>query len=222
MEEVLVIAPHMDDEILGVGGTISWHINRGHKVVVCFVCQRAYNHKYVKKYIDEQKKAAAKAKNILGYHECILLNLKDELLDTALQTVIISLEKVVNKIKPDVVYLPHRGDNNQDHKTIFQAAMVVLRNFAAPHVKEIYSYEISSSTEQSPPFAEYAFLPNYFIDISPYLKRKLEALACYVRESRKFPHPRSLEAVQILAKKRGIQAMLHAAEAFEVIRIIRK
>jgi len=222
MKNILVIAPHPDDEVLGAGGVICRHVAAGDKVAVAFVCDRAYNHAYVKKYIQQERAAAMKAKAILGYHSIFFLGLKDELLDVKLQDVIIAIEEITTKVLPDIAYLPHRGDNNQDHRAVFQAAMVALRSFAQPKVSGIYSYETASSTEQAGPFPECAFLPNYFVDISGYIGRKLKALSCYDREKRQYPHPRSREAVEIFAKARGACAGLKSAEAFEAIRIIKR
>lgn len=216
--KILVIAPHMDDEVLGVGGTIAKHLKVGDFVGVCFVCKRAYNHQYIEKLIEEEKESALKAKGILGYDEVGFLDLEDELLDHKIQTVLVPLEKYVYKFSPDILYIPHRGDNNQDHRVVFQASMIVARTFGNHKIERILCYEALSSTEQAAPFVEYAFLPNFYIDIKDFLDKKLEALRCYEREGRAYPHPRSSDAVDILAKKRGTEVGFEAAEAFVLVR----
>ena len=215
---VLVIAPHMDDEVLGMGGAIAKHVSEGDEVYVCFVAHRVYEHKYDEEKNRVEIQCALKAKEVLGYKEAEFFNLSDERLDVCIQDVLIPLEAYINKIKPEVVYINHRGDNHQDHKAVFQAAMVALRPSATPHTKKILCYEVPSSTEQSPPFSDLAFLPNLYVNIEKHLKTKIDALRCYQTEKRGFPHPRSLEGVRILAKKRGMEIGFKAAEAFIIMR----
>lgn len=216
--KTLVIAPHMDDEVLGMGGLIARHVSAGDDVCVCFIAHRVYAHRYDEVKNKVEVECALKAKELLGYREAEFFNLNDERLDACLQDVLIPLEEYVNKVRPEVVYLNHRGDNNQDHKAVFQAAMVALRPVETPYIKRILCYEVPSSTEQSPPFPEYVFLPNVYIDIKEFLDKKLAALRCYDRESRVYPHPRSVEAVETLARKRGSEAGFEAAEAFILLR----
>ncbi|MBF0557354.1 MAG: PIG-L family deacetylase [Nitrospirae bacterium] len=218
MKKVLIIAPHMDDETLGCGGTICRRVKAGDKVCVFFIAHRVYNHVFDERRNNIEKAHALKAKNALGYSDTLFLNLPDERLDACIQDIIIPLEKGFFDLKPDVVYVPFSGDNNQDHRAVFDAARVVLRPAATPFVKEIYMYETPSSTEQSPPLPENAFLPNYYVNIKNTIGKKIKALGCYETEGRKYPHPRSAEAVKIAAQKRGIEAGFEYAEAFVMLR----
>lgn len=221
MTKILVIAPHMDDEVLGVGGTIARHVAEGDEVYVCFVAHRVYDHKFDEEKNKTEVQCALKAKEVLGYKEAEFFNLNDERLDVCIQDILIPLEAYINKINPVVVYVNHRGDNHQDHRAVFQAAMIALRPFANKGIKKILSYEVPSSTEQSPPFNEFAFLPNFYVNIEKYLKTKITALHCYQTEKREFPHPRSDKGVEILAMKRGSEVGFKAAEAFMLIREIK-
>jgi len=216
--KVLVISAHMDDEVLGVGGTIAKHVARGDEVHVCVVCNRAYDHRYEPSLVEEEKAATRAAAEVLGYKELHFLNLKDERLDECELDVIVPIEDCVNRVRPNIVYTHHRGDVNQDHRVVFRASLVACRSIAPHKVSRFLSYEVPSSTEQAPPFPEYAFSPNVYVEIATYMERKLEALTKYQRESRPFPHPRSKEAIQILAGKRGVEVGLTAAEAFALIR----
>jgi LmbE family N-acetylglucosaminyl deacetylase len=216
--KILVIAPHMDDEVLGAGGTIARHVSEGDDVYVCFVAHRIYGHKFDKEKNKIERKYAMNAKKILGYKEAKFLGLSDERLDVAIQDIIIPLEKYVGNVRPDVSYINHGGDNNQDHKAVFQAAMVVLRTFSSPTVKRILSYEVPSSTEQSQFFARQIFMPNYYVNIEKHLGKKIRAIKAYKTELRQFPHPRSAMAIKTLAMKRGTEIGFKAAEAFMVIR----
>lgn len=216
--KVLVVSAHMDDEVLGVGGTIAKHVSNGDYVTVCFMANRAYNHKYDKKCIREQKNAALKAKKIFGYQEIVFLDLKDEQLDDKAIDILMPLENVFKKISPDIVYLNHSGDTNQDHKAAFNAGIIACRSFANPALSRVLSYEVLSSTDQIPAVKELAFLPNFYVNIDRYIAKKIEAMECYKAEFKKFPHPRSKSAIIALARKRGVEANLKAAEAFMVLR----
>ena len=215
---ILVIAPHMDDETLGAGGTIARHVKAGEHVSVCCVAHRVYNHRFDKKQDAFERKCAQHAQKILGYRDLIFLGLPDERLDTCLQDVIIPLEKVVKQARPDVVYLNHHGDNNQDHRAVFQAAMVALRPVANPSIQRVLCYETPSSTDQSPPLPSLAFLPNYYVNIAATLPAKIAALKAYRTEIKPFPHPRSVMGIETQAKKRGMESGFQAAEAFVQIR----
>lgn len=218
MKKVLIIAPHLDDEILGCGATIARHVENGDIVHVCVVAHRVYEHVYDADKANIEKAHSLSAKNTLGYQEIEYLDLPDERLDSCLQDIIIPLEKYFLSICPEIVYVPFYGDNNQDHRAVFHAARVVLRPAACPQLSSVFMYETPSSTEQSLPFAENFFTPNHYVDIEKYLDIKLTALQCYETEKRNFPHPRSSEAIRILSQKRGTEIGFSAAEAFMVLR----
>jgi LmbE family N-acetylglucosaminyl deacetylase len=217
-KKILVIAPHMDDEALGCGGVIAKHCAQRDLVYVCFVAHRVYGHRFDQSANRIQKEHALRARLVLGYKEAVFLNLGDERLDACLQDMIIPLENYAQKLKPDTVYCPFRQDNNQDHRAVFDAARVALRPLATSFIQSIFMYEVPSSTEQSPALAELAFLPNYYVDISGHIRQKSEAIKCYKRESRAWPHPRSQKAIKVLAQKRGIEIGFSYAEAFMVLR----
>lgn len=218
MTKVLIIAPHMDDEILGCGATIAKHVDQGDEVYVCVVAHRIYNHVFDKEKNDIEINHSQMAKELLGYKEIIYLDLNDERLDVCLQDIIIPLEGCVSKIKPEIVYIPFYEDNNQDHRAVFEASQVVLRPLATDFIKQIFMYETSSSTDQSPPILKNSFLPNYYINVENYLDKKIRAARCYETENRNYPHPRSERALIVLAEKRGIEIGFRAAEAFVILR----
>lgn len=216
--KILVIAPHMDDEVLGLGATIARHVKEGDEVHVCCVAHRIYDHRFDEAKNCIEMDCAKRAKEVLGYKDIRFLNLPDERLDVCLQDIIIPLERCVQDVQPEIVYICHRGDNNQDHRAVFQAAMVALRPVGNPGIQRVLCYETPSSTEQAPPVTESAFLPNRYVNVAAYLDKKLEALRCYTTELRFFPHPRSEEAVKTLALCRGAESGFKAAEAFVVLR----
>lgn len=216
--KVLIVAAHMDDEILGVGGTMAKHVATGDSVTACITCNRAYQHRFDPALVQEEKEAALKAAKVLGYHDVRFLDLRDELLDERLLDVIVPLEECIQQVRPSVVYTHHRSDSNQDHRAVFQATLVACRTIAPHKVRRLLSYEVLSSTDQVPPFQEYAFQPNFYVDISRFLDRKIEAMNAYARAMREFPHPRSSKGIEVLAQKRGMEIGFQAAEAFVVLR----
>jgi LmbE family N-acetylglucosaminyl deacetylase len=208
----------MDDEVLGAGGTIAKHSTAGDDVFVCIVANRAYDHIYDEEKIKRQKENARAAQKILGYRELHFLDLPDEKLDEKVITTLVPLESYMRKIMPEIVYINHRGDSNQDHRAVFQASVIACRSFGLNSIKKVLCYEVLSSTDQAPPFTEFAFTPNYFVNIGNYIALKKAALECYGDELRVFPHPRSTKAVEVLAQKRGMEVAYEYAEAFCLIR----
>lgn len=218
---VLVIAPHMDDEVLGCGGTIARHVEEGSRVAVVIVANRAYGHRYRPSWIRQEESCARRAQKVLGYQQLTFLRLPDEKLDQGLLRVLSPLEKSVRGIRPDWVYLPHRGDLSQDHQAVYSAGIIACRPLASRRPERVACYEVPSSTDQSPPFPENLFAPNWYFRLSArQLKKKAEALSCYKRELRLFPHPRSAEGIRILAARRGSEVGLESAEAFMLVREI--
>ena len=215
---VLVVAAHMDDEVLGVGGTMAKHARQGDEVHVAIACHRVYDHRFDAETNAQERAATLAAVTVLGCKDVHFLGLRDELLDERLQDVIVPLEALLSRLEPEVAYVTHRGDVNQDHRAVFQATLVACRSFARPKVRRLLAYETLSSTEQAPPFPEYAFQPNVFVNIADSLATKLEAMRQYQRELREFPHPRSLRGIDIQARMRGMQAGYDAAEAFALVR----
>ena len=127
---------------------------------------------------------------------------------------------VINELRPNVVFIPHFGDMHLDHGIVSQSVMVGVRPINDHRVLEVYSYETLSETEWNIPHSRNAFMPNTFVDISDYLETKIEAMRCIRTQLRSFPHPRSLEAIESLARLRGSTIGVDAAEAFCLIRRI--
>jgi LmbE family N-acetylglucosaminyl deacetylase len=118
------------------------------------------------------------------------------------------------------LYIPHGGDINRDHRLVFEAALVATRPRPALAIKKVLCYEVLSETEWAAPSAESAFMPNVYVDTSEVLETKLKAMLEYKLELKEFPHPRSPEAIWVLAKTRGAAVGAEAAEAFRLIREI--
>lgn len=218
--KVLVIAPHPDDEVLGCGGTIAKYVSQGDNVYVCIItkgCEPLFTAEGVAKVRSE----CIKADKFLGVKKTFFLNFPAAMLENVPRYKLNdALVKVVQEVKPEVVYLPHRGDMQLDHKITVDAAMVALRPKYAHVVKKIYAYETLSETGWDVPNVTNEFIPNAYRDISGYLENKLTAMSMFTTQLAQFPKARSIEAIKALAMYRGTTVNCMAAEAFSLIREI--
>ena len=218
---ILVIAPHPDDEILGVGGTISKRATAGHEVYVCVVtkgCEPLFQAEYV----ETGRSECRKADSLLGVKETIFLDFPAAMLEEVPRYKLNDgILNVVQRIKPDEVYIPHRGDMQIDHKMIVDASMVALRPKYEHKVSRIYEYETLSETGWDVPNTVNEFIPNVYEDISETLQCKLDAMSIFRSQLADFPAARSIGAIDALAKFRGATVGFNAAEAFCLIREIK-
>lgn len=211
-----MIAPHPDDEVLGCGGTIAIHSKKGDDVYLCIVT-KAYTPEWSKEFIKKRKREVANANKILRIKKTHFLDFPTVKLDTIPQKELNdSIFKVVDKVKPEIVYMPHRGDLNKDHRLVFEAVLVAVRPVADHRVRKVLSYETLSETEWGLPLE--TFTPNVYVDISNVIETKIKAMKAYKSEIKPYPSPRSFETIEILAKKRGTEAGVKFAEAFVLIR----
>lgn len=218
--KVLIIAPHPDDEVLGCGGVMARHSAEGDEVFVV-VITRGVPELFPVEVIEGTRQELKSAHDLLGVKKTFFLDFPAPKLDsTPGHLVADGISKVIRRLEPEIVYLPHRGDIHTDHRAVYYATLVACRPIHNRSVKKMLCYETISETEWSPPFGEDAFVPTVFVNISDYLKDKLEAMACYESQLQEPPNPRSLEALENLAKVRGNVVGLHAAEAFMLVREI--
>ena len=223
--KILVVAAHPDDEILGCGGTMARHIKKGDIVYTLILGEGITSRddkrerKKRETEIKNLKDCADKANQVIGVKKIFLNDFPDNRFDTvALFDIVKVIEKIKNQIKPNIIYTHHRGDLNIDHQITYNAVLTACRPIEGEAVKKIYSFEAPSSTEWNYP---HTFNPNVFIDITKTIDKKLEALKCYEGELKKFPHPRSEQAIKSIAKRWGSLSGLSFAEAFEMIRSIK-
>jgi len=212
---VLTIAPHPDDEILGCGGTIIRHIKNNDAVFLCYVT-KCYTPLCTEEFLKKRSKELEKVSQILGIKKYYTLDQPTVMLDTIPQKKLNNLiHSVVLDVKPDIVYIPFKGDLNKDHRIVFESSLVALRPKSL-NVKRILSYEVLSSTEWGQPIAY--FNPSVYVDISDFIDIKIQAFSIYESELKPPPSPRSIEAITCLAKKRGFECGLEYAEAFHLVR----
>jgi LmbE family N-acetylglucosaminyl deacetylase len=219
---VLVIAAHPDDEVLGVGATVNKHIENGDMVTFVYITDG-----YMQDYSDEgfrkeKRECARKASYILGVDKLYFLGFHGLLLDTISKSKLnMALTRLVENVKPDIVYTHYWGDVNHDHQIVFDMTVVACRPHRDKAVKKILAYEVLSSTEWSGKVADINYQPTEFNIVSKKnLIDKIEAFKCYHTEQFEYPHPRAVESIETLAKHRGFSINREYAEAFLVIRNI--
>jgi len=210
---VLIIAAHPDDEVLGMGGTIK-KLSKKNEVHLCVVTEGA-SAQYTKKNMSKiRKESCIKSGKILGISTFDFLEFNDMKLDSVPSLEINQkLEKIIKKIKPEIVYTTPKNDLHKDHQIVFESTLIATRPHSSK-VKNIFSYEI-------PGVVKKPFFPTVYEDISKEISFKIKAFKCYKSEIEKFPHPRSIQSIETLSLHRGMESNLKNAESFELIRSIR-
>jgi LmbE family N-acetylglucosaminyl deacetylase len=222
---VLVCAAHPDDEVLGCGGAIARHSKAGDDVFIIFVSDgvlsRPKDADISAAELQQRQAAARRAAQTLGAREPVFLGFPDQRLDTlALLDVTQALEGLLSDVQPNTIYTHHAGDLNSDHRIVTAAVLTATRPVPGQQVSAIFGYEVLSSTEWAFGSTVESFHPNHFVSIQATLDDKMRALRCYDYEMREFPHARSYDAVEALAKVRGAAVGEIAAEAFTTMRTI--
>lgn len=226
MRTVLIVAAHPDDEVLGAGGVTARLADEGVAVHILILGEGATSRGKVKKgakapaAVKALQRAARKAAKLLGAKSVKFGRLPDNRFDSVdLLKIVKLVEAEMKRVAPQAVFTHFPGDLNVDHRLTFEAVMAACRPLPGAAVREIYSFEVPSSTGWAGP--QRIFAPTVYVDVGRYLLRKLEALAAYKSEMRPAPHPRSPESVEVQARFRGSQAGLEAAEAFVLVREVR-
>lgn len=233
--KVLVLVAHPDDEVLGMGGTMLRHAQKGDFVKVVYFAtgitsRRSTNYqnsasyeqskdetKLMQKEIENLRRDARKSCKILKVKDVKFYDFPDNEMDCVpLLKIVKVIEKEIKETKPDRIYTHHYNDLNVDHRVVFNAVLTASRPIGST-VKEIITFEVPSSTEWNYPTR---FNPNYFINIKSQASAKIKAMKAYKNEIRDFPHPRSTENLKNVVQRWGSVSGNPAAEAFEIIRKI--
>ncbi|MBX3057503.1 MAG: PIG-L family deacetylase [Anaerolineae bacterium] len=217
---VLVIATHPDDEVLGCGGVMARHTAVGDSVSL-LVVTRGIPELFSTEFIEQGRRELRQANELLGVTDIHFLDFPAPKLDTVPgYELAAAINRKIRELQPHTIYLPHRGDIHADHQAVFQAALVAARPIDGCPVRKLLCYETMSETEWAVPVGDQVFTPTLFVDITEFLPLKLQAMACYQSQIKEFPHPRSLQTLEALARLRGATVSLPAAEAFMLVREI--
>lgn len=221
-KRVLVVAAHPDDEVLGCGGTIARHAAAGDEVHVVILVEgvTSRDHKRDRQNrepeLSKLGEAAQKANDILGTSSLKLHDFPDNRLDTvSLLDITKVVEDTIETVQPAIIYTQHGGDLNIDHRRVHEAVVTACRPKPTNHsVRTLLSFEVASSTEWQTPGTAPIFAPNWYVDIDSTLDKKIKALEAYGDEIIEWPNARSIQAVTHLARWRGANIGVNAAEAF--------
>jgi LmbE family N-acetylglucosaminyl deacetylase len=221
VNKVLVVAVHPDDETLGCGGTLLKHKANGDEIHWLIATDIAELEGFDKSVVDERNAEIKEVEKLYSFDSVYKLGLSTTKVDEYnISELITKISSVVNEIKPNIIYLPFKGDVHSDHKYIFDAAYSCTKSFRYPFVKKIYMMETLSETEFSLSTKEDSFVPNVFVDISEYMDRKIEAMKIYESEMGDHPFPRSERNLRALATYRGATSRCNYAESFMLIKEI--
>ncbi len=222
-KNVLVISVHPDDETLGCGGTLLKHKNCGDNLNWLIITNVNNEKIWGKEFISKRQIEIKKVSESYGFTETIKLNFETAELDQIpFVKLTENISNAIKKIKPDTVYLHNKSDIHSDHRMSFEAIISAVKSFNNPFIKEVLMFETISETDFAPPFPENAFMPNYFVDISDYIEKKIEIINMYSSEIREHPFPRSERNIISLATVRGAQCGVDSAEGFVILKKIWK
>jgi len=217
-QRVLVVAPHPDDETLGCGGTLLRLAREGAQIAWLIVTDMTEKLGFSAGDVQTRETEIGRVSELYGFSAVFRLNLATRRLDTVPMAELIGrFANVFNSFNPDQVFLPHRMDVHTDHRAVFDAGAACAKWFRYGTVRRVLAYETLSETEFSLD-PRGIFQPNYFVDISEFLERKLEIMGTYQSEMDAAPFPRSIEALRALATLRGSTSGFRAAEAFQLLR----
>jgi len=224
-KKILIVASHPDDEVLGCFGTVARLIKEGYEAYTLILGEGKTSRdkqRVVKNKIDELKLLNTeihKANKVIGIKKVFIESFPDNRFDSVdLLDIIKVISKVKEEVEPNIIFTHFENDLNIDHRITYQAVTTATRPMEDECVKEIYSFEILSSTEWNYPLS---FSPDTYYDISNTIDLKIDAMKEYKSELCEYPHPRSLESIGLNAKYQGMRVGKEYVEAFKCVRIIK-
>ncbi|MBU0469185.1 MAG: PIG-L family deacetylase [Candidatus Omnitrophica bacterium] len=219
-KNILIIAAHPDDELLGCAGTVNKFIKNKYEATSLILGEGlGARGKASAGKLKTLKDHSKKANKIIGVNHVLFENLPDNMFDSVpLLKITKIVEKHILKLSPDIIFTHFENDLNIDHRLTFSAVMTACRPQPGFKHPDIYSFEIPSSTDYGDFSLKNAFVPNTYFDIKDEIELKLSALKEYKTEMRDYPHTRSIEGINLLAKYRGLKVGLEFAEAFQLVR----
>ena len=221
MKKILVVSPHADDEVLGAGGTILKHVQEGDKVYWINVTNAKEEYGYSKEEELQRRQEIEIVAKKYGVEELINLGLEPAGLDKyGMSALVRKFAEIMKQISPQIVIMPFQYDVHSDHRIVFDAVYSCIKSFRYHSIEKILCMEILSETDYA--VSDKGFVPNYYVDISPYIEKKIEIMKEYKSEIKASPFPRNVEAVRGLAKYRAAGCNVEYAEAFWLLKEIEK
>ena len=221
MKNILVIAPHPDDETLGCGGTLLRHIDEGDLVYWLIGTTIKEEQGFPSSKVKSRKKEIKKVSDEYGFASYKQFDYNTTELDQVPRNILVNeISEYVNEVKPHTIYLPYRNDIHSDHAQIFDASVACTKSFRYPFVRKVCVYETLSETEFGMRTDDTGFKPNMWVDISAYIERKIEIMKIFKSEIEDHPFPRSIENIKALATFRGATVNCLYAESFMCLKQI--
>lgn len=215
---IIVIAPHPDDETLGVGGTLLRKKAEGATIAWVIVTAISKESGWSEEQVKQRDDEINRVTQLYEFDEVYALNFQTTQLDAIpMSKIVTTISGVFKSFRPEEVFVPHPSDVHTDHRIIFNAVSACTKWFRYPSVKRVLAYETLSETDFGLG-TDQAFRPNVFLDITEFFDKKIKAMDIYASEIGDFPFPRSHEAIRALATLRGAASGFKAAEAFELLR----
>ena len=218
-ETILVIAAHPDDETLGCGGTLLRHLEAGDQTHWLIVTKMSRERGFSQKKIKDREQQINQVAKIYGFESVTGLGVDAGYVDAMpMAELVRKIGIVIDQIRPTVVYMPYLFDAHSDHKFVFQSAFAATKSFRYPFIKRVLMMETQSETDFAVALNAQAFSPNYFVNISTQLRKKIRIAKIYQEEFGEHPFPRSTRNIEALATVRGAMAGYEYAEAFQILR----
>lgn len=223
MSDILIVAAHPDDEVLGCFATVADMIKKGKTAATVILgTGKTSRGETSQKELEELKTETKNANEVIGINKVYFADFPDNAFDSvSLLNIVKEIEKIIAIEKPEIIFTHHIGDMNIDHQITHKAVLTATRPMKDECVKTIYAMEIPSSTEWNSFDRNTAFVANCFFDVSESVELKVKAMSCYKSELREFPHPRSLEYIRLLAKINGAKVGIDFSENFQLVRSIK-
>lgn len=226
MKKILIVAAHPDDEVLGCGATAAKLSSEGCEVHVILAAEGLTSRQDVRDSVSLQKElqelisTATNANQALGIKSVEFLGFPDNRMDSLdMLDIVKKIESKLETFQADEVFTHFPSDLNIDHRLLSEAVLTATRPLPGQKVKKVFFFEVPSSTDWNFNGATHSyFSPNVFVNVEGFLSKKIQALSFYKSEMRPFPHARSIENVENLAKYRGAHVGYRAAEAFMLAR----
>jgi LmbE family N-acetylglucosaminyl deacetylase len=223
MSKVIIISAHPDDETLGAGGTLLKHKQQGDEINWLIVTDVFENEGFSVERVLSRKLEIDIVSKLYSFENVYKLGYPTmKLNDMLLVDLVNKISNIFQELKPEIIYVMNRSDAHSDHRIVFDAVMSCTKSFRYPSVKKVLMYECLSETELAPILPERVFQPNYFVDISDFIDKKIEIMKTFDSELGEHPFPRSIKNIEALATFRGATVGVFYAEAFQLIKYIDK